>query len=42
MTEVKAAQYESEKILRTKLTDISKKNMETLETLQVGSQHTTS
>ncbi|KAH3809383.1 protein FAM76B-like [Dreissena polymorpha] len=34
ITEIKAAQYESEKSFRTKLTDLSKKSSETIETLQ--------
>lgn len=36
MTEVKAAQYESEKSFRTKLQDMTKKSTETIETLQVS------
>lgn len=35
MTEVKAAQYESEKSYRTKLQELTKKNAETVEVLQV-------
>lgn len=35
MTEVKAAQYESEKSYRTKLQELAKKNAETVEVLQV-------
>jgi hypothetical protein len=35
MTEIKAAQYESEKSLRTKLADLSKLNFEAVESLQV-------
>lgn len=37
MTEVKAAQYESEKSFRTKLQDMAKKSTETIESLQVNS-----
>jgi len=35
MTEVKAAQYESEKLYRAKLTEMAKKNAETVDILQV-------
>lgn len=35
MTEIKAAQYESEKSFRTKITELSKTNSEAVESLQV-------
>lgn len=36
MTEVKAAQYESEKSFRTKLAELSKKSSESVDQLQVS------